>query len=801
MSAEIYERPITAKSSMLSKGAESPSFYETTTFSSQIPKSLVQSEEFFSKNFLSFNTLGKNIENLEKPILELVLKPEIKYESIEKELKELLSTFGEISSVNFFQNSLIIKVIYKDYNSLNKAKNYLKEKNVLFTQAKSNIMNEIKEEENGEKINENENEGNISNQAVMKYLTEGYNNCPKKKIKSQIFRGWKPLSESFKSLINFNINEKEKDNERDNFSKLLTQKSSCIDIDSTTTKKKNYNLSLNKSTNFINNQEQRDFMKEMISNRKYSMRQNLPTPIIKRMNNHEKEKINQKNNKSIINNYNSLNSLPMSPFAYYPYQVPIPVNPVNNNGYIKIPVPVPIPVPVVLPMGNQQNIPYPPQFSNNCLFNYSTINKKSFSNEYKKKTSSLITNFSNIRQNTSYKKESPISSFAKNQNQSKLQNNIQNIIPSKSLLEFENKKKECNKIKENISSCEKSKNLSEENLNKNENKEKNEIEGKKDENKEKENDTKSEKNLEKSSEESSLLSNNKINNEEEPLDSSSKNVCFSPIRLPGLESNGIYSTMGRQEESLRRVNECLQNNQFNKPVSIFENSPQKIIKEKEQEQENENVRQIPLSSLPPQQQYFYQMIHNPLMNPYCPFNFNNCYNFNYRTPYFNKDVIDFDKLTLDTKNTVRFKTISFREYDKKYVCNYKIQIENDDKFSVTKRIIGRNGCFLKKIIQESCIKFGDITTKIRLRGKGSGYAENGGKESEEPLMLCVSSLNPITFANCCLLIEGLLNKIYNDYFEYSIATMTQETKERKNIPQKKKIEKYQYVVDRINSNN
>lgn len=125
---------------------------------------------------------------------------------------------------------------------------------------------------------------------------------------------------------------------------------------------------------------------------------------------------------------------------------------------------------------------------------------------------------------------------------------------------------------------------------------------------------------------------------------------------------------------------------------------------------------------------------------------------------FNRSIIDFDKLTLNTKNTIKFDTYSSREYFYKYVCNYLIQIENHNYFFVAKKIIGKIGCFLKKIIQESCIRYGDFSTKIRRRGRGSGYLEQNGKESEEPLMLYISFLNFPTYYNCCLLIENLIKK-------------------------------------------
>ena len=47
---------------------------------------------------------------------------------------------------------------------------------------------------------------------------------------------------------------------------------------------------------------------------------------------------------------------------------------------------------------------------------------------------------------------------------------------------------------------------------------------------------------------------------------------------------------------------------------------------------------------------------------------------------FNKNVINFEKLTLNTRNNIKFETHSSRDYYYKYVCNYLVQIENDDNF-------------------------------------------------------------------------------------------------------------------------
>lgn len=89
------------------------------------------------------------------------------------------------------------------------------------------------------------------------------------------------------------------------------------------------------------------------------------------------------------------------------------------------------------------------------------------------------------------------------------------------------------------------------------------------------------------------------------------------------------------------------------------------------------------------------------------------------------------------------------------------------------------------------------TTKIRLRGKGSGYIEHNGKESEEPLMLCVSSLNYPTYYNCCSLIDGLLEKVYNDYYEYSLKMVPEELR---NSMTRKQVLKHEFVVNRFGSN-
>ena len=97
----------------------------------------------------------------------------------------------------------------------------------------------------------------------------------------------------------------------------------------------------------------------------------------------------------------------------------------------------------------------------------------------------------------------------------------------------------------------------------------------------------------------------------------------------------------------------------------------------------------------------------------------------------------------------------------KYICKYEILIPNEKDFRIAKRIIGSKGNNMKKIV--------DLVQgiKLRLRGKGSGFKEGPkNKESDEPLHLCISSKNIEEMNRACLLINNLLEKIYEDYKIY-----------------------------------
>ncbi|CAJ1330711.1 unnamed protein product [Effrenium voratum] len=98
----------------------------------------------------------------------------------------------------------------------------------------------------------------------------------------------------------------------------------------------------------------------------------------------------------------------------------------------------------------------------------------------------------------------------------------------------------------------------------------------------------------------------------------------------------------------------------------------------------------------------------------------------------------------------------------KYTCRFFIGIDNDDKFRVAKRIIGANGCNMKDIVKKS----GDVA-KLRLRGKGSGFAERDtGEESPEPLQLCISCPTQRGYDVARKCAEELLLSVYDEYEDW-----------------------------------
>lgn len=80
-----------------------------------------------------------------------------------------------------------------------------------------------------------------------------------------------------------------------------------------------------------------------------------------------------------------------------------------------------------------------------------------------------------------------------------------------------------------------------------------------------------------------------------------------------------------------------------------------------------------------------------------------------------------------------------------------------------RRIIGKSGSNMKDILKRA-----GQDTKLRLRGKGSGYSEqSNGKESEEPLQLCISCIDSRGYDMAIQCVDSLLRRLYADYDKWS----------------------------------
>ena len=449
-------------------------------------------------------------------------------------------------------------------------------------------------------------------------------------------------------------------------------------------------------------------------------------------------------NYSFSNPMNNIYNLMFPQNLYYQYLS------MNNPNTIKIPVPVPVPVPFPLSIPKQKS-------NKTASFNN---NSSSFSNP--KIKSSFLKQIKDDIGTNYLKEKSGKNSNANNNDSSQInetKKEMPNIVDSPVDNSKNNSQKSCSKINESEESKEKSCD-----------------------------NNKKEISMSNSLDKESALNEKNVSN---TSGNSSKEAKLKAEVISSIKSNekssfDFLSNMENKKNSLERLNNFLQNN---KPISNFNNP----IKNLTPDDISESIPKT-FKKMRPVPMFFPSPIQFPIKYP--KFN-KNPFMMNFPFPLdFNKNVINFDKFTLNMNNKIKFETHSSRDYYYKYVCNYLVQIENDENFLVTKRIIGKNGCFLKKIIQEACIKYGDFSTKIRLRGKGSGYIEHNGKESEEPLMLCVSSLNYPTYVNCCTLIDGLLKKIYNDYYEYSLRIIPEELRYSMT---KKQVLKHEFIVNRFAS--
>ena len=273
-----------------------------------------------------------------------------------------------------------------------------------------------------------------------------------------------------------------------------------------------------------------------------------------------------------------------------------------------------------------------------------------------------------------------------------------------------------------------------------------------------------------------------------------KSYTNNNMNLPNINFglfNGFNTTMNSIQNLNINNNKFQNNKEFNNDLLNLSKSDNNInINNKsDSTQKQEDIKINPNFNLQ-------QIVINNTFKEYVPKNnsINNNQNNN------NKKIIQNMQNTPPSPpgKDVEFQTNSTRDYQYKYVSRYIVQIENEKNFPVTKMIIGNSGKLLRNILVKNCINNGDHTTKIRLRGKGSGYKEGPkNEESNDPMELCISSLNLMSYIKCSNEIENLLKNVYYQYYLYQ----SNNKKESDNdVPVvMKKILKYQYVVNRYNT--
>ena len=810
------------------------------------PQRLKPYDEMLKKNIRSFNVIPKcdkkiselNKEekyNMDAPTIEINFKFTCDYELIDSELKEFLELFGEINSLNYDMNSNSIKVVYKYHFSSMYANYYLN--HLIYENNKKNkygnylLFTKKDETDQDNKSNSSLNEKQSEDiMKFIKFLTENYKNEPKVKLNETPI---KSAENKFNNkLNNEDSNMKNKKDEDEQEKKI---EFSSVDKNDINSEKKIY-------SNIINNPKNLNLL------------QNSETPIKKSnvFNNYSDNNINSttknmKNNKGGSN----LSATPLNPFnsALTPPFLYMPFAPKMNMK-------LGIPIPILFPFDSSF---LKKKFAENKSIQNSrkevkASQKNSSSIELNQKenkiNSCLMEQGNNNPINSINPKIESENSQSQNDNQIKeifdnINNKIANISNNSNDSTNSNEKNNNNNItNDNESSSNNKSNSDMNSINKNSSDEKSDSTIKTEKVNKSNNATDE---LKRIIDIKSLEDINAIKSVNSNEEKSNNNKSSSG------NSSGFMSSFKGKTISLERLNNYLQENKpvsnFSNPISFLNPEQQSEkdkteLSQKEEEktedkksEQNDKSGEKEKKENTPNSKKNYQnsnsMPHgynetnnyfNPMYNflciptlfpeglqknqkngkipipplPICPpppypnfFYKNNPINFD-------KDVIDFSKLTLETKNKVHFMTHSSRNYYYKYVCNYTVQIENDNLFMVTKRIIGKNGCFLKKILQESCIKYGDYSTKIRLRGKGSGYVDkvSNNENTEEPLMLSVSSLNYPTYYNCCLLVDNLMNKIYDDYYEHLHKVLP---KELHYSIIKKKLIKNEFIVDRVSS--
>ena len=267
-----------------------------------------------------------------------------------------------------------------------------------------------------------------------------------------------------------------------------------------------------------------------------------------------------------------------------------------------------------------------------------------------------------------------------------------------------------------------------------------------------------------------------------------KSYTNNNMNLPNINF-GLFNGFTNTLNAIQNLN--INNNKFNNNKEFTHdllNIP-KPENKSDSNQKQEDIKINPNINLQ-------QIVINNTFKEYVPKNNNNNNNNNiYNNKTKNQNV---QNTPSSPVKDVEFQTNSTRDYQFKYVSRYIVQIENEKNFPVTKMIIGNSGKLLRNILVKNCINNGDHTTKIRLRGKGSGYKEGPkNEESKDPMELCISSLNLISYLKCSNEIENLLRNVYYQYYLYQCNNKKENDNDVPVVM--KKILKYQYVVNRYNT--
>ncbi|CAK9085622.1 unnamed protein product [Durusdinium trenchii] len=98
-----------------------------------------------------------------------------------------------------------------------------------------------------------------------------------------------------------------------------------------------------------------------------------------------------------------------------------------------------------------------------------------------------------------------------------------------------------------------------------------------------------------------------------------------------------------------------------------------------------------------------------------------------------------------------------------FICVFYVGLEDDQDFCLVKRILGKGGCNMKGVAQT-------FHSKVRLRGKGSGFLEGShALELDAPLQLWLSCHEWMNYVGAVGALYELLRDLHKHYRRYARA--------------------------------